>query len=343
MYSCSARGVKVMNRVAVFIPYFGKSFPSYFPFWLKSAGRNSFIDFHIYTDIEYKGYEQYENVLFHTESFADFCNRVQKCFDFKIKLENPYKCCDFKCAYGEIFKDLLENYGYDYWGYCDIDLIFGDLAKFLYPAIEQGYEKIGLYGHLSLYKNNDKLRSLFKKEIRLFEDALNYQDVFATHEICFFDEIQGMGIRAKENAISTYVDYQDKIADVDQKYRYFRLVNGYEQLVFQWRDGKLISLNKNGESRECIYAHFQKRSIKVNTEIDKEDFFWIVPNQITDEWAEKDFSKFTFIYTFVNRVNYWKREIIRKLKNDKSIEIKKKNTQQFCVKNHYYNSLKHWK
>lgn len=47
----------------------------------------------------------------------------------QVWLEKPYKLCDFRPLYGEIFSNYVD--GYDFWGYCDCDLIFGDIRKFL--------------------------------------------------------------------------------------------------------------------------------------------------------------------------------------------------------------------
>ena len=49
--------------------------------------------------------------------------------DFEIVLNEPYDLCDFKVAYGEIFQEYLEPY--DFWGFCDCDLIYGDIRHFL--------------------------------------------------------------------------------------------------------------------------------------------------------------------------------------------------------------------
>ena len=43
----------------------------------------------------------------------------------QVTLDRPYKLCDFKPAYGFIFGEYLKEY--DYWGHCDIDIVWGDL------------------------------------------------------------------------------------------------------------------------------------------------------------------------------------------------------------------------
>ena len=41
-----------------------------------------------------------------------------------MTIEDAYKLTDFKPAYGEIFQDYIIQY--DFWGFTDIDLIYGD-------------------------------------------------------------------------------------------------------------------------------------------------------------------------------------------------------------------------
>ena len=43
---------------------------------------------------------------------------------------------------------------YDFWGYCDLDLIFGDIRKFVNEEVLNTYEKIYNRGHLTLFKNS---------------------------------------------------------------------------------------------------------------------------------------------------------------------------------------------
>lgn len=73
-------------------------------------------------------------------SFEKLKELVQSHFDFQISLEAPYKLCDFKPAYGDIFKDYAEKY--DFWGHCDFDMIFGNLRKFFNEDKLEKYDKV---------------------------------------------------------------------------------------------------------------------------------------------------------------------------------------------------------
>ena len=106
-----------MYSIAYVVPYFGK-FPKGFQFWLMSCGCNPTIDWLIFTD-DHMDYNYPPNVKVQYWTFEQMKRRVQKIFNFPISLERPYKLCDYKPAYGEIFSDELK--GYDFWGDCDVD------------------------------------------------------------------------------------------------------------------------------------------------------------------------------------------------------------------------------
>lgn len=83
---------------------------------------------------------------------------VQKHFDFEIKLDWPYKFADYRPAWGEIFREYIE--GYDIWGYCDLDMILGDIQNLVEknPDYDKYYEN----GHFTLYRNDSKVNGIFK-------------------------------------------------------------------------------------------------------------------------------------------------------------------------------------
>ena len=62
--------------------------------------------------------------------------------------------------YGEIFEDYL--LGYDFWGMCDMDMIFGDLSRFITTDILEKHDKIYQLGHLTLYRNNKEVNGRFR-------------------------------------------------------------------------------------------------------------------------------------------------------------------------------------
>ena len=70
-----------------------------------------------------------QNVKIVRCTFGELKEKFQKKLDVPLVLENAYKLCDYKQFYGYLFSEYL--CGYDYWGYCDCDLIFGNIRRFV--------------------------------------------------------------------------------------------------------------------------------------------------------------------------------------------------------------------
>ena len=170
-----------MNRIAIILPYFGK-LPDYFGLFLNSCKENPTIDWYLFTD-DRRTYAFPSNVYVEYMSFSDLKSFFQEKFDFDICLNTPYKLCDYKPAYGYIFSDLIKDY--DFWGYCDLDLLWGNIRKFLPDGEIIKYDKVGHLGHLALYQNAQEVNTIFMAEI---EGRHRYKEVFSCEGSCVFDE-----------------------------------------------------------------------------------------------------------------------------------------------------------
>ena len=166
-------------RVIFIIPYFG-ILPNYFDLWLKSCEYNPNFNWLIITD-DKREFNYPKNVSVIYKSFSEVKIYIEGKFDFKICLERPHKLCDYKPAYGYIFNDLINDY--DFWGYCDLDCIFGNLSKYITKEMLEKYDKIFSLGHMTLYRNNKYINSLFMKTIN---NRLRYREVFSTNWGCVY-------------------------------------------------------------------------------------------------------------------------------------------------------------
>ncbi|MDR1501943.1 MAG: hypothetical protein LBT43_05760 [Prevotella sp.] len=168
--------------MAFIIPYIG-SLPWYFPYFLHSCKFNPSIDFIILSDSPIL--EEYsENVKFIDYNIDQFNEDASKVLGFEVVVDNGYKLCDFKPAYGYIFADLVKNY--DFWGHCDVDIIFGNIRNFVTDAVLSKYDVISarhdyLTGSFTLYRNG-----LFNNA--LFKQSNDYIKVFTSSENFCFDE-----------------------------------------------------------------------------------------------------------------------------------------------------------
>lgn len=249
----------------VFIVVWSGEFPAYFPLWLKSCENNPTVDFFLFTDQEQEIVLPV-NVKRYIFSFEALRQKFAKHFDFPISLKCPYKFCDYRPTYGEVFAEYLTDY--DFWGYSDVDLIWGDIRSFVTDQILEENERVFTRGHCSLFRNTKEVNAYYRTLPA--NGHLNYRKVYQSDDFWCFDEWAGHcggGISAifNEHGIPTY-DEPD-MADLNVAYAGFR-VNRREDLqkvdCFEYQNGKLYAIGmKNGlEYREeVLYCHFQKRKL----------------------------------------------------------------------------------
>ena len=149
------------NSIAIIIPYFG-SWPAWIDLYFKSCSFNSFIDWHFFTDCVLPS-ENADNIYFHPSTFSDYCNLVSNKLNISFKPQNPYKLCGLRPFYAFIHKDLLTKY--DFWGWGDVDVIWGDIASFYTDSILKKYDALSTHadrisGHLALVRNIPKYTEL---------------------------------------------------------------------------------------------------------------------------------------------------------------------------------------
>lgn len=137
------------------MPYFGK-WPKWIDLFLYSCSRNEFIDFYFITDC-YRPSKIYPNTKFINISWEEYCKHISDTLGFEFKHKSAYKLCDVRPFYGKLHKDLIE--GYDFWGWGDMDLCYGNLSKFYNDKVLERYDVLSAHadrmsGHFMLVRNN---------------------------------------------------------------------------------------------------------------------------------------------------------------------------------------------
>lgn len=148
-------------KTVVIIPYFGK-WPVWFELYLYSCSKNYFIDFMFFTDCPVP-IKKYKNTIFIESTFVEYCNNVSHTLKINFHPKDPYKLCDLKPFYGLIHQDRLKEY--DFWGFGDIDLVYGDLSLIFTSEKMCGKNLFSTHsdrisGHFCLIRNNKKYREL---------------------------------------------------------------------------------------------------------------------------------------------------------------------------------------
>ena len=233
-----------MPHIAFIITYMGK-FPWYFPYFLHSCCYNPTVDFLIFTDNIDSNLELPPNIKTIPYSIEQFKTDAAKALGFGVAVEFGYKLCDFKPAYGCIFADYIEDY--DFWGYCDIDVIFGNIRAFMTDELLSKYDIISarhdyLTGCFALYRNQPYFRELFKQ-------SKDYRKVFTDSRNFYFDEThtglnefeRGMHYSQIKTEIESMTHVVMRLHDENKLKAYFefQIVEGFAGNML-WKKGTLI-------------------------------------------------------------------------------------------------------
>jgi hypothetical protein len=270
--AASAPGAGEQTRPAVRLPsvclvicYLGP-LPGWIDYYLRSCAYNPSIDFLFFTDQD-RLPPAPPNVRFERMTMTSFSQLASKTLGFDVELAHPYKLCDFRPAYGELFRPYLADY--DYWGYGDLDVIYGDLRGFLTRGQLQRYDVFTgrteyLVGHFTLLRNADAMRTLYR-QCRDLKQMLRSPDSFS------FDECGGQwqqrvkGLPLTDDACCDSLNHivSRLAARRALSVRYERGVVEWLELPatgwrLRWRAGRLWRVALRQEAMYFHFNHYRK-------------------------------------------------------------------------------------
>jgi hypothetical protein len=175
------------KSIALICCYLGK-LPWYLDYFLHSCKYNPSVDFFLITDDRRQFFDLPTNVKIICMDPEQIRALASQKLGFGVSVPNGYKLCDFKPAYGIIFENIVSEY--DFWGHCDIDIIFGDIREFITDELLNEYDLISvrpdwLTGCFLLYRNTHKINTLFQQ-------SKDYRKVFSNDKHFCFDETNFM-------------------------------------------------------------------------------------------------------------------------------------------------------
>lgn len=282
-----------MNKVCFIIPYFGR-FPNYFQLFLNSCAKNSEFNWLLLTD-DMRNFDYPGNVKRVEMTFAECQNMIETQLGFKTALETPYKLCDVRPMYGYLFQNYISDY--EYWGYCDVDMLIGNLSRFLTGDFLASYDKIFCLGHMTIYRNTPDNNTVFMQE---YHEQVLYRYVLTQPRSMNFDEewrdeyninqlFKSKGKRIFEDDLSlnfsishnkfrktTWVGW-DK---APKSHGYY--IEDYVPSVYTWEDGNVCCYRKDGDKiqkTEYPYVHLQWRKMKVAPGLESSQKYMIVPDE----------------------------------------------------------------
>lgn len=257
------------NKIILIQLWFGK-IPDYFWYHIETTKNLENIDFLLVTDQDVDLKLQNYKVIKVTP--VEIENKVSAMLNYEYKIENFRKINDLKSCYGELFEDEIANY--QYFGFYDIDTLFGDFKKWIFPHIPE-YDVISfadslyhnrLGGPLTIIRNTYDFRRLYRKKIERFIETLNHDSIDAFEE-------QELNLICNENCKVKLI-YDSTNCETHNGGK-----NTYDSF---WSGGQVFVNNEE----KLLYHFYRKNHTKftkvgniITTNYNKtilEDFYWVV-------------------------------------------------------------------
>ncbi|MNQ28269.1 hypothetical protein D3C85_415430 [compost metagenome] len=299
-------------KIAFIVPYFGK-WPVWFPAFLKSCEYNPTIQWIFFSDCEAPE-KKPKNVDFYGSNLQDIKSLATTKMGFEVALNDPKKLCDLKPAYGDLFSNYLIDY--DFWGFCDIDIIWGDIRKFITQDKLDNFDIITtldkmISGHFTIFNNTAEAKLFYKH-------SGTYINCFQNPKHVKFDEIHFSQIiteLTQLNEVKVFWDKQKIVKGIESPAH-----QEYYLDKWQWNNGKIFEIYGKAVIKEYMYLHFinwKKTMKKCEVKFtDLADYFYISYSSIHFK-LHSDFEKgfITFKNLFIGYfVREKKRIFIKRLK-----------------------------
>ena len=258
-------------KIGVYVYYFGK-WPEWIDLYFETLRRNPTIDFHIFTDCEIPDLDA-PNIFFHSISFDDYLKFARVKLEVEINALNGVKLCDLRPFLGFIHQDIFCKY--DFYGYADSDLLFGDIRSFYTSDILKKYDVISSHknrisGHFALFRNTRRNRLIFRK-IYNWKKALKNPDfvgidehgITHAYQMTIFDKFNEKFSLRINNFFTRWASERRKkrLYMVEQFTTPFisipwldGSINSQQPDEWYYKDGKITNI-RDGE-RNFLYIHF---------------------------------------------------------------------------------------
>lgn len=252
----------IMKPIVLFVPYYG-SVPPYMSAFVHTVSKqSSFLDVYLFSDKKFLDEVSSccdipSNVRLIDLSWEDLCCLIYE-NKHLAKPFSPYKLCDYRTAYGYIFEEYCVDY--EYWGYCDVDILMGDVQGFLERNDFRKYERVGRFGHFTIYKNNETNRTFFMEKFDGQRINDNFSFACTTTYPCHIDEI-GSNILFKKLFGADLFLEDNFVLNTAIGCRGCHTWNHrFSSQILTWEDGHTYSYSHDENSQiikeEAMYIHF---------------------------------------------------------------------------------------
>ena len=169
------------GKALLIIPYFG-SFGPWLPLYLHSLANQTTLDLLLLTDTAPPALPPQVRRVEMT--FDQLRERAAARLSTEVSLHRNRNICDLRPAYGLIFEEFVR--GYEYWGFGDEDVLYGDVDGMLGPHLDGTVDIVspgmnGKSGHLTLVRNAPRTNELAMRDPA-------FKEVLASREHWAYDE-----------------------------------------------------------------------------------------------------------------------------------------------------------
>lgn len=229
------------HRCVILVPYFGR-WPAWMPAFLRTCAGNPDVQWVFFTDCEPPPASP-PNVRYEPITLAEMNLRATERLGMPVR-KQLYSQSDLRPAFGEIFAEFTR--GFDFWGHCDIDVLWGRIRHFITDEILGAHDIVtsrrhAVAGHFALFRNNDAVNTFHRAipdEARMLADETFY----CIDESKISRYLRGL-LAENRSPVRVYWP-EELVAD--------RLELRRRRHGWHWRDGRLLDREEN----ERIYLHF---------------------------------------------------------------------------------------
>ena len=176
-----------MKTIGLIATCFYPRLPRWLPMFIESCGWNPSVRFFLITNLDEAEIHPPPNMTVVRLAPGEFGRIASEKTGIDLPPLHTKKVLDFKPAYCTIFEDYIEDL--DFCGYCDTDLVFGNIRAFMTDEVLSNYDVISALeafpsGHFTLFRRG---------HFRLYERSRDYRRVFTSSDLFSFSEC-GFGL-----------------------------------------------------------------------------------------------------------------------------------------------------
>ena len=246
-------------RVAFVIPYLGQ-WPVWSPLFFESAAANSGADFLLFCETK-PDFPLPHNVAVVQTSKAELQDRLARTTGLQIGEISGHKLCDFRPYFGLCFADYLKKY--EFWGFCDIDLMFGDLARILEPQFLDQLDVFTAHdtqiaGHFTILRNIDLVNRIgfeiedwpakcMNPQTTLMEELL-FSRALEAHSEIRWGRPASLPVELKRPfcRFGITFGFAGEVAHLGPQL----------PALVEWQNGRVFYSDTAGSTSEVLYVHF---------------------------------------------------------------------------------------